>query len=118
MRDLEATVAVYLYTGTLDMRVGIDRLCEKVRTECGREVLRGGYFVFFSRQRDRVRILYWDRDGYAIWHKRLEAGTFKVERRDGYEELVAIDLQELLSGVELSRIRLRKSAEKGLYTSA
>lgn len=116
MHALTAGVPVYLYTGTLDMRVGFDRLAEKVKHECERSVITGGWYVFFSRARDRVRIFYWDRDGYAMWTKRLEAGSFKVERREGgYEELSAIDLKELLSGAELSRIKLRKSAENGLY---
>ena len=63
--------------------------------------------MFFSRTRDRVRIFYWDRDGYAMWTKRLEAGSFKVEKRDGYEELTAIDLASILEGTELSRIKAR-----------
>lgn len=108
---------VYLYTGTLDMRIGFDRVAEKVKVECERSVMRGGWYVFFSRSRDRVRIFYWDRDGYATWTKRLEAGSYKVERRDsGYDEITAIDLEALLEGVELSRIKMRKSAENGLYT--
>lgn len=117
MRSIENEAPVYLYTGALDMRVGFERLCEKVRAESGRVVMHGGYYVFMSRCRSRVKILYWGRDGYALWHKRLEAGTFKVERKDGYEELVAVDLEELLRGVEFSRIQFRKSAEKGLYSS-
>jgi hypothetical protein len=78
--------------------------------------MQGGWYVFFSRTRDRVRIFYWDRDGYAMWTKRLEAGSFKVEKRDGYEELTAIDLASILEGTELSRIKVRKSAENGLYS--
>jgi transposase len=63
-----------------------------------------------------VRILYWDKDGYAMWLRRLEAGIFKVELRDGYEQITGVDLAELLSGLDLSRIKLRKSAENGLYS--
>ena len=111
--------AVYLYRGALDMRVGFDRLSEKIRAECERTVLSGGLYVFFSRKRDRVKIFYWDRDGYAMWMKRLEAGSFKLERgADGYEEIVAIDLKELLSGVEFSRIKFRREAERGCFSSA
>jgi transposase len=117
MRALCGDTAVYVYTGVLDMRVGFERLAEKVVAECRRAVMSGGYYVFFSRRRDRVRIFYWDRDGYAMWQKRLEAGSFKVERTaDGYEDLVAVDLRELLSGTELSRIKFRKNAERGLYS--
>lgn len=112
-------VSVYLYRGALDMRIGFDRLAEKIRGELGCSVISGGLYVFFSRKRERVRIFYWDRDGYAMWMKRLEAGSFKLERAaDGYEEIAAIDLGELLSGVELSRIKFRRKAEKGCFSSA
>jgi phage terminase Nu1 subunit (DNA packaging protein) len=78
-------------------------------------VLQGGLFVFVSRDRNRVKILYWDRDGYALWYKRLEAGTFRVEFNNGVEELRGVDLKLLLEGLELSRIRMRRDAEKGMY---
>ena len=74
-----------------------------------------GYFVFFSRNRKKVRVIYWDRDGYAMWLKRLEAGSFKVEIRDGFEQVTGVDLHQILSGMELSRIKVRKNAENGLY---
>lgn len=106
---------VYLYTAAGDMRHGIDRLAEKIKNELGRTPIAGGIFVFLSRNRKKVRLLYWDRDGYAIWMKRLEAGAFKVEVKDGYETVSGVDLFEVLSGVDLSRIKLRKSAEKGLF---
>lgn len=108
--------AVYVYTGILDMRVGFDRLAARIQEECQRSAMQGGWYVFFSRTRDRVRIFYWDRDGYAMWTKRLEAGSYKVEKRDGYEELAAIDLTAILEGTELSRIKVRKNAENGLYS--
>lgn len=107
---------VYLYQGACDMRLGFDRMAEKIKLELKRTPFSGGYFVFISRCRRKVRILYWDRDGYALWQKRLEAGIFKVEILDGYETISGVDLFELLSGVDLSRIKFRKEAEKGLYS--
>jgi len=115
MLYLPNELEVYLYTAAADMRLGIDRLSEKIKTELKRTPMTGGLYVFLSRSRKKVRILYWDRDGYAIWFKRLEAGIFKVELRDGYEQITGVDLKELLSGLDLSRIKLRKNAEKGLY---
>ena len=91
------------------MRLGIDRLVEMVNDF---NPLRGGYFIFFSRKRERVRILYWDEDGYAIWLKRLEAGSFKVEIKEGTERITALDLKSLLSGTELSRIKFRREVGK------
>lgn len=101
-------VAVFLHTGVHDMRIGFDRLATQIEEQCQRSVVSGGIFVFFSRTRDRVRLFYWDRDGYAMWTKRLEAGSFRVERKEGYEEITAIDLESLLEGVDLSRIQFRK----------
>jgi transposase len=116
MLSLAESAEVFLYTAASDMRLGFDRLSEKIRDELKRTPLSGGYFVFLSRSRKKVKVLYWDRDGYALWMKRLEAGTFKVEMKDGYERVTGIDLKEILSGMELSRIKLRKSAENGLYS--
>jgi len=117
MRSVPVDAAVYVCTGILDMRVGMDRLAERVLLS-GKRVLDGGFYVFFSRTRDRVRIFYWDRDGYAMWTKRLEAGSYRIEKRDGIEEVTALDLESLLSGMDLSRVRLRKQAENSLYSSA
>ena len=115
MRGIEPGVPVYLWLGRSDMRMSFDRLSMLVREKLSRSVIEGGLFVFFSRKRDRVKILYWDRDGYALWQKRLEAGMFRVESREGAEEISGVDLEALLSGVDLSRIKVRKNAENGLY---
>ena len=97
------------------MRWGFDRLSELARNAVGKSPLCGGLFVFVSRCRRRIKALYWDRDGYCLWYKRLEAGAFKIELCDGCEELTGVDLKLLLEGMELERIKLRKQAEKGVY---
>ncbi len=112
----ELSVPVYLYAGTVDMRQSFDKLSERIKSELKRSVISGGLYVFFSRCRSRVKILYWDKDGYCLWYKRLEAGSFKVESSNEYEEVEYIDLMSVLSGIEFSRIKLQKSSEKGLYT--
>ena len=99
------------------MRMSFDRLAALVSERVGRSVLSGGLYLFFSRCRSRVKILYWDVDGYALWHKRLEAGSYRVERVDEYEQISALDLEDLLRGTEFSRIKLRKEVEKGSYAS-
>lgn len=108
-------VPVYLYAGTVDMRQSFDKLSERIKSELKRSVISGGLYVFFSRCRKRVKILYWDKDGYCLWYKRLEAGSYKIETTSAYEEISYIDLQAILSGIDLSRIKLQKSSEKGLY---
>nr|AUN35933.1 mobile element protein [uncultured bacterium] len=74
-------------------------------------MLAGHLFVFTSRRRDRVKILYWDRDGFAVWSKRLEEGTYAVPFGDGGEvrrEITAQELGALLSGIDLSAAQRRK----------
>ncbi len=101
------------------MRCGFDRLSSFVSEQFGSSAITSkAVYVFFSRCRKRVKLLYWDRDGFAVWHKRLEAGSYKVERREEHTVITAIDLNDLLSGTDFSRIVLRKNAEKGSFASA
>lgn len=116
MLSLGAEIKVYLYTRACDMRRGFDVLAAQVTEHFGRSVAGGGgLFVFFSRGRDRVKILYWDGDGYALWYKRLEVGTFRITTENETEEISGVDLKLLLSGVDLQRIKFRnkKSCEGG-----
>lgn len=117
MLAITENVSVYLWLGVVDMRVGFDRLALFIKEQMRRDVLSGGLYVFLSRRRDRVKIMYWDRDGYALWFKRLEAGTFRVERNDKQEEITGIDLQELLRGVDLNRIKFGKNIQKRIAQS-
>lgn len=118
MKGIAADAQVYLWLGATDMRAGFERLAALVQERMSRSVLSGGLFVFVSRCRKRVKILHWDSDGYALWYKRLEAGTFRIEQREGVESVSGVDLAQLLSGIDLSRIILRRNAENGLYNAA
>lgn len=118
MKSIVPQTPVYLWLGVTDMRAGFLRLSALVNERMSREVTSGGVYVFFSRCRRRVKILYWDNDGYALWYKRLEAGAFRVDVVDGAEDISGDDLLQLLSGIDLSRIILRKNVEKGLYTTS
>ena len=68
--------------------------------------------MFASRRRDRVKILYWDRDGFALWSKRLEEGTYAMPLGDGAEkrrrEITVQELGALLSGIDLQQAVRRK----------
>ena len=90
------------------MRKGIDSLCGLVRNELGKDPLSGELFVFFCRARRRVKLLLWEEDGYALYHKGLERGAFEVP--DGSEQHQSISAEELtllLFGVNLKKVSRR-----------
>jgi transposase len=116
MLSIGEDLPVYLFTAPTDMRRSFDRLALMVSEHLSRNVLSGGLYVFFSRKRDKVKILHWDRDGYVLWYKRLEAGTFRIDERDGCEEITGVDLKLLLQGMSLKRIKLRKKVKEGMFT--
>ena len=96
-------VQVWLATQPVDMRKSFDSLAEVVRAFLGHDPLSGHLFVFRNKSSQRVKILWWDRDGLAIYYKRLERGEFRFPR-GGDDTSIAIDsgqLVRLLSGLEL-----------------
>jgi transposase len=109
---LPASVRVYLCLTPCDMRRSFDGLHALVREHLELDAFGGHLFVFASRRRDRLKILYWDRDGFALWSKRLEEGTYAVPFGDSGEErrreITAQELTALLSGIDLERATRRK----------
>ncbi len=88
-----------------------DSLQALVREHLELDAFAGHLFVFAGRRKDRVKILYWDRDGFAVWSKRLEEGTYAVPFGDGADrrrEITAQELGALLSGIDLSTAKRRK----------
>jgi len=113
--DQGLRVRVYLCTSPTDMRKGFDTLAALVRNGLGYDPLSGQLFLFVGRRRDRLKILYWDRDGYALWYKRLEKGTFRMPAaKDGASsiELKASELAMLLEGIDLRSIKRRKRFQR------
>jgi len=108
MLKLGTDLKVYVFSEAIDLRQGFDRLMCLVESSLSKSVLKGGLYVFFSRTKDRVKILYWDEDGLAIWYKRLEEGKFKVRHENKIQEILGSELKLLLSGMELKRIGVRK----------
>ena len=107
MIHLPASVRVYLCLTACDMRKSFDGLHALVREHLELDAFAGHLFVFASRRRDRVKILYWDRDGFAIWSKRLEEGTYAVPfgaGDDSSREITAQELGAILSGIDLTEI--------------
>ncbi len=112
MIHLPASVRVYLCTAPCDMRRSFDGLHALVTSVMELDVFAGHLFVFANRRRDRVKILYWDRDGFAVWAKRLEEGTYAVPFTDGPNfggRSRAQELGALLSGIDLSQAKRTKA---------
>jgi len=116
MIHLPASVRVYLCLTPCDMRKSFDSLQALVREYLELDAFAGHLFVFTSRRKDRVKILYWDRDGFAVWSKRLEEGTYAVPLGDGggerRREITARELGALLSGIDLSTAKRRKRYQR------
>jgi transposase len=95
-------------TASADMRRSFDGLMGLVRDFLGGDPLSGHLFVFRNRAGDRLKILWWDRDGLAIFYKRLEEGTFAFPAATGdapQVEMTAADLQLVLQGIDPSRVK-------------
>jgi transposase len=111
MIHLPGSVRVYLCLTACDMRKSFDGLHALVREHLELDPFGGHLYVFTSRRRDRIKILYWDRDGFAMWSKRLEAGTYAVplgEAAERRREITAQELGALLSGIDLMQASRRK----------
>jgi len=98
------------------MRRSFDGLYALVSGTMQLNAFEGHLFVFSNRRRDRVKILYWDRDGFAIWAKRLEEGTYAMpfsgKEGDQRREITAQELGAILSGIDLSQATRRKRYQR------
>jgi transposase len=104
MLTLPASVRVFVACGATDLRRSFDRLSAQVQEVLRQDPFSGHVFVFFNRPRNRVKLLVWERDGFWLLYKRLEAGTFAGLERD---EINTRELYLLLEGIEVVRQRVR-----------
>jgi len=114
--DRQQRMKIFYCTSPTDMRKGFDTLAALVRDHLGRDPLSGDLFLFLSRRRDRIKILYWDADGFAMWYKRLELGTFRLPRvrADALSvEIKASELAMLLDGIDLRSVKRRRRVRVG-----
>ena len=111
MLAVASTARVYLYMQAVDMRRSYDGLHAIVQSEFARDIRLGDYFMFINRRRDRLKIIWWDRDGLAIYMKRLESGSIQKPLVDSNSKSLIMDqaqLSMLLTGIDVSNIKRRK----------
>jgi transposase len=78
MLAIAGNARIFFFQNPTDMRKGVESLSLLIEQLCAGELMSGAYFVFINRLKDRMKVLYWDNDGFAIWWKRLEKGSFRL----------------------------------------
>ncbi len=115
MLSLPLPVRIFLCTKNADMRKSFDGLAQMVREFLGQDPLSGHLFVFRSKRGDKLKLLYWDGDGMALFYKRLEIGSYRFPPvpEDGHGlEIRAADLTMILDGVDLDSVKRRKRYQR------
>ena len=112
-------VKIFVALQPTDMRRGFPGLSGEVQATLQQDPLSGHLFLFRNRRRDRIKILFWDGDGYAIYYKQLARGSFEfpepADEKSSVAEIRASELSMLLDGIELKgrrrRLRYERTAE-------
>jgi len=107
MLDLTFFKGIYFYGGVVDFRRSIDGLSILVQETIKQDLYAANLFLFLSRDKRKVKILYWDQTGFALWYKRLEKDKFSVERNREDKTIVLerTQLEWLLSGIDWWKIK-------------
>jgi transposase len=109
MLSFPSAVKIYLCKEPTDMRRSFDGLAMMVQCIIKHDPLSGHVFVFRNKRGNMLKLLYWDRDGYAIWYKRLEKGTFSWPDHVGDNALIDYrELSMMLEGITMSSRRKKK----------
>lgn len=111
MLNLPTNASIFLCVQPVDLRKSFDGLGGMVESVFQRNVLDGHLFLFVNKRGDRIKALWWDRDGLVLWYKRLERGSFELPLAaagEAQRTLDATELAMLLGGVSLSGVKRRK----------
>jgi transposase len=111
MFGLESCHRYYVCQRPVSMNKGIDALFSIITSESTLSPMTGDVYVFFSKNRQSVKLLRWDTDGFMLYHKRLERGSFELPQKNpitGYYELTRETFSFIMSGVSLESVRFRK----------
>lgn len=109
---LTSTTRIFLCTQDTDMRKSFDSLRGIIRSAMHLDPLSGYLFVFKNKRSDRIKVLYWDSDGFALWYKVLQRGTFQFPDLQNFAaagvEIDPATLRAILDGIDLSTVRRRE----------
>lgn len=111
MISLSASTRIFIALGATDMRKGFDGLSGLVTSQIKQDPLSGAFFLFVNRRRDRMKVLYWDGDGLAIWYRRLEQGTYRLPKASSDASSIEMRSDEftmLLRGIDLENVKRHK----------
>lgn len=116
MLSLPAQVRIFAATEAVDFRKAHDGLVAIVRDHFRDDPFDGSLFVFFNRRRDRIKLLLWDRNGFWLFYKRLERGSFRSLARSGRKrfEIDRAELSMLLEGIDLEKGKRRRHFAEGV----
>lgn len=98
------SVPIYLCGTPTDMRLGLPGLAAKVKNE-QRDPKEKAMYIFVSRDFKRIKLFYWDGNGYAMWYKMVPEGVFYIEIVNGYQKITGVRLKELISATKKPKIR-------------
>lgn len=108
MLTLGPQTRIFLCVSPIDMRKSFDSLAGLVQDVFNENVFTGDLFVFRNREETKLKILYWDRDGYALWYKRLEKGTFRLPAAAASCQVDATAFMMLLNGIDAKKIQRQR----------
>jgi len=115
MLTLPSSVKIFVYTQPADMRSGFNKLSMLTESFMQNDPFSGHLFVFFNKEGDKCKILFWDRTGFVIWYKRLEEGTYEKLNYPPKTSSLEVDvamLSWILEGIDLLKARRRKRYQR------
>lgn len=114
MLSISTSQRYFLYSGLTDMRKGFDSLCGLVREEFKMNPLSGDVFIFISRTKNKIKLLQWQSDGFAIYYKRLERGSFEFPEKmcESPFKITSQQLMLIMEGIKLSSVKKLKRYEQ------
>jgi hypothetical protein len=114
MHTFSTQQSYYWYLEATDMRKSFNGLSGLVQNEMKQEPTNGSVFIFVNKRRNKMKLLVWDRNGFVIYYKSLEAGTFEIPQFNGTNQSQTIRWEELvmiIEGVELKSVNRKKRFE-------